>query len=174
MPLIGPKKKPQDFGMGWSDYHLVVNDQAETAVIFRGDGTKIISMPALARGQGKDTEWNQRFTDTPPGLYQAGKVYRDYEKPIRPGDRVLMAYGWYSIDLIDLEGQEAGNGRSGIMIHGGGSALGWPRCWDPYQPLLPTLGCIRMRNADLRDMVVPCLDRERELFVSVYQEAPHA
>lgn len=170
MALVGPKEKPQDFGMGWNDFHLVVNDQAETATLFRGDGQLIKRMPALARGQGSDKVWNQRFSDTPPGLYLAGQLYRDYEKPVRPGDRTLQAYGWYSIDLVDLEGQERNNGRSGIMIHGGGSQLGWPRAWDPYQTLMPTLGCIRMHNADLRDHVVPCLE-QGQLFVSVYQEA---
>lgn len=172
MALVGPKRKPQEFGMGWSDHHLVVNDEAETATLFRGDGTLVKRMPALARGQGKDSVWNQRFSDTPPGLYEVGQIYRDYEKPLaQVSIRDREMFGWYSLDLVDLEGQERRHGRSGIMIHGGGSALGYPGCWEPYQPLLPTLGCIRMRNIDLRDHLIPATDAGK-LFVSVYQEAP--
>jgi hypothetical protein len=56
------------------------------------------------------------------------------------------------------------------MIHGGGTACGWPGAWAPLQPLYPTLGCIRMHNRDLRDRVIPLLQAGR-IWVSVYQEA---
>jgi hypothetical protein len=171
MPLIGPKATPKQFGLKPADIHLVVNDQAETAKIFRGDGTLLATCRALARGQGSDTVWNQRFSDTPPGLYKGGQLYRDFD--FDPVDRrETREYGWYSLDLIDLEGQERKNGRSGIMLHGGGKALGWPGAWAPFQPLLPTLGCIRMHNADIRDHIVNYINHGAEVFVSVYQEAP--
>jgi hypothetical protein len=55
------------------------------------------------------------------------------------------------------------------MIHGGGSANGWPGAWAPKQPLFPTHGCVRLHNIDLRDKVIPLL-KTGAIFVSVYQE----
>jgi hypothetical protein len=168
--LVGPRHPVQRYGFKAGDFHLVVNDEAEVCRAFNSDGKELWSAPALARGQGSDTVWNQRFSDTPPGTYRIGQVYRDYENP-RALMRDKLAYGWYSFDLIDLESQEAGNGRAGIMIHGGGSALGWDAAWAPYQPLLPTLGCIRMQNAVLRDRILPMTESGGTVFCSVWQEA---
>lgn len=167
--MIGPKKTPREFGLRPTEHHLVINDINETCKIFRGDGTLIREIPALARGQYGDRTYNITGSDTPPGLYRVGVVYRDYENPLAVDWRTKRAYGWYSLDLDELENQERRYGRAGIMIHGGGSALG-DRAWDPYQSLLPTLGCVRMHNAHLRDFVVPLLKSGR-IFVSVYQES---
>lgn len=169
--MIGPKKRPQDFGFKRGDHHIVVNDVVETAKCYDFDGKLLWELPALARGQGSDYEWKLRNTDTPPGLYKVGTIYRDYEvagdKPAF--DRTLMAYGWYSLDMIDLEGQEGRVGRSGIMLHGGGSANGWPGAWAPMQKLFATHGCVRMHNVHLRDKVMP-LTKTGAIFISVYQE----
>jgi hypothetical protein len=169
--LIGPTKRPQEFGMGPKDYHLVVNDDVETCKGFRGDGTKLFEVPALARGQGLDNVWWKKYTDTPPGLYLVGTVYYDYDFPERTSHRDKLAYGWYSLDLVELEDQARKNGRAGIMLHGGGSALGWPGAWAPRQQLLPTLGCIRMHNEDIRKHLIPLVRTGAKVFVSVYQEA---
>mgnify|MGYP000938904493 CR=1 FL=1 len=168
---IGPKKRPQDFGFKEIDHHLVVNDIAETAKCYNFKGELLWEVPALARGQGSDFEYKLQKTDTPPGLYKIGAVYRDYERVgSNPSyDRILMAYGWYSFDLVEMENQEAGNGRAGIMIHGGGSACGWPGAWEPKQPLWPTHGCVRMHNQDLRDKLYEVVKRGT-VWVSVYQE----
>ena len=168
--MISPKKKPQDFGFKKGDTHIIVNDISETAKAFSFEGKLLWEVPALARGQGSDFEFKLRNTDTPPGLYKLGTVYKDYEKdPTPPYDRTLMAFGWYSFDMVELENQENKYGRAGIMIHGGGSACGWRKCWDPYQPLYATHGCIRMHNQDLRDKVLP-LTKTGTVYVSVYQE----
>lgn len=169
----GPKKTPHDFGFKKGDSHIIVNDISETAQAFSFEGAKLWSAPALARGQGSDREWRHTNTDTPPGIYSIGQIYKDYE---RVGgnptfDRTLMSYGWYSFDLIDLEGQESRHGRAGIMIHGGGSACGWPGAWAAKQQLFSTYGCIRMHNIDLRDKLLP-LTKAGKVFVSVYQESP--
>lgn len=58
-------------------------------------------------------------------------------------------------DLVDLEDQELRYGRAGIMIHGGGAGNGWPGAWQPRQVLLPTYGCIRMHNEDLKSIYCP-------------------
>jgi hypothetical protein len=169
--MIGPTKRPQDFGFKAGDHHIVVNDVSETAKAFSFDGRLLWELPALARGQGSDYEFKLARTDTPPGLYVVGRVYRDFDDlgPNAPYSRELMAYGWYSFDLIELEDQEALYGRAGIMVHGGGSACGWPGAWRPMQPLYATHGCVRMHNQHLRDHLLP-LTKSGEVFVSVYQE----
>ena len=168
---VGPKKRPQDFGFKQGDTHLIVNDIVETAKAYSFDGKLLWEVPCLARGQGADNEWKRTNTDTPPGLYKLGTIYRDYDSvgPVPAYNRTLMAFGWYSFDMVELENQEAGNGRAGIMIHGGGSANGWPGAWQPRQPLCTTHGCVRMYNADLRDKLLPLAD-QGTVFVSVYQE----
>ncbi len=169
--MIGPKKRPQDFGFKQGDTHIVVNDISETAKAYDFSGKLLWEIPALARGQGSDFEFKLTQTDTPPGLYKIGAVYKDYEKVgANPAyDRTLMAYGWYSFDLVELENQEAKHGRAGIMIHGGGSACGWPGAWATNQPLHSTHGCIRTKNIDLRDKILP-LTKTGTVYVSVYQE----
>jgi hypothetical protein len=168
--MIGPKKKPQDFGFKKGDSHIIVNDIIETAKAFDFSGKLLWEVKALARGQGSDFEFRNPRTDTPPGLYRIGAIYKDYERNPNPSyDRTLMAYGWYSFDLVELENQEAKYGRAGIMIHGGGSGLGWPGCWAPKQALLSTHGCVRMHNVDLRDKILP-LTKTGTVYVSVFQE----
>ena len=83
--------------------------------------------------------------------------------------RGLTRDSWYSFDMEELEGQEVAVGRAGIMLHGGGSACGWPGAWAAQQPLYPTLGCVRLHNADLRDKVLP-LYRQGTVYVGVFQE----
>jgi len=167
--LVGPKVRPD---LKATDHHLVVDDRAETITAFNSNGKRLWSVAALARGQSTETDWRSRGSDTPPGLYQIGAIYRDYEDdPTATFSAERRAYGWYSFDLIGLEGQEGpGTGRDGILIHGGGSACGWPGAWLPLQPLYPTLGCIRMHNRDLRDMVLP-LTGLGTVYVSVWQES---
>ena len=169
--MIGPKKKPQDFGFKAGDHHLIVNDITETVKAFDFGGKLLWELPALARGQGSDFEYKLARTDTPPGLYRIGAIYRDYDRVgANPGyDRTLMAFGWYSLDLVELENQEAKYGRAGIMIHGGGSACGWPGAWAPMQKLYATHGCVRMHNQHLRDKLLP-LTKSGTVYVSVYQE----
>jgi len=170
-PMIGPKKRPQQFGFKKGDSHLIVNDISETMKAFSFEGQLLWEVPCLARGQYSDFEFKIQRSDTPPGLYKFGTIYKDYERVgNNPSyDRTLMSYGWYSFDMIELENQETGNGRAGIMLHGGGSALGWPGAWAPNQALVPTYGCCRARNIDLRDKVLP-LTKKGTVFLSVFQE----
>jgi hypothetical protein len=171
IPMIGPKKRPQDFGFKQGDSHLVVNDAVETMKAYSYGGKLLWEIPCLARGQYSDFEWKIKNSDCPPGLYKLGTIYRDYEVAgSNPRyDRTLMAYGWYTFDMIELENQEARYGRAGIALHGGGSANGWPGAWAPRQPLVPTHGCCRAQNIDLRDKVLP-LTKTGTVFLSVFQE----
>jgi hypothetical protein len=172
MTLIGPKKRPQDFGFKAGDSHLIVNDASERMKAFSFEGKLLWEVGCLARGQGSDSEWKVTNSDTPPGVYLFGEVYKDYERVgDKPAyDRTLMAYGWYTFDMVDLEGQERNNGRAGIACHGGGSANGWPGAWAPNQPLVPTHGCLRLENIDLRDKILP-LYKKGKIFCSVWQES---
>ena len=169
--MIGPKKRPQDFGFKKGDSHIIVNDVVETAKAYSFEGKLLWEVPALARGQGTDYEFKFTNTDTPPGLYKLGTIYRDFERVgTNPSyDRTLMSFGWYSFDMVELENQEAKYGRAGIMIHGGGSACGWPGAWKSKQPLYSTHGCVRMHNIDLKDKLLP-LTNTGTVYVSVYQE----
>lgn len=170
---VGPKKRP-DLKPG--DHHLIANDINQTLTAYSAGGQRLWSIPCLCRGQGGEAEWNTTRSDTPPGLYRIGKVYRDYEADPSPQNRTAdrQAYGWFSFDLEGLEGQEgpgAANGRDGIMIHGGGTANGWPGAWAPLQPLPPTLGCIRCHNLDLKERILPLVGMGT-VWVSVLQETP--
>jgi hypothetical protein len=169
--MIGPTKRPQQFGFKKGDSHLIVNDASETMKAFSFEGKLLWEIPCLARGQYSDFEWKIQRSDTPPGLYKLGTIYKDYERVgDKPAyDRTLMSYGWYSFDMVELENQEAGNGRAGIMLHGGGSACGWPSAWAPRQALFPTHGCVRCHNIDLRDKVLP-LTQTGTVYCSVFQE----
>lgn len=169
--MVGPKMRPP---LQSGDHHVIVNDVSETATCWTHDGRRLWQIPCLARGQGKEAEWEQTGSDTPPGLYRCGKVYRDYEQdPTARFTPDRQAYGWFSIDLEGQEGQEGPTSkpyRDGIMIHGGGTACGWPGAWAPRQALHPTLGCIRSHNQDLRDRWLPLLQLGT-VWVSVLQEA---
>jgi hypothetical protein len=171
MKLVGPKKRPQDFGFKKGDSHLIVNDAVETMKAFSFEGKLLWEIPCLARGQYSDYEWKIQKSDTPVGVYKLGQLYNDYalHGDKAPYDRTLMAYGWAFYDMIDLEGQETGIGRAGIGLHGGGSALGWPGAWAPNQPLVATHGCLRCRNKDLIEKILP-LYRQGTVFCSVFQE----
>lgn len=165
--LIGPGKAAP---VGAGDSYLLVNDRTETMRAYSHVGELMWEIPCLARGQGADSEWKRTNTDTPPGLYRIGQIYRDYERNAKPAQSDdAMAYGWYSFDLVELENQEARHGRAGIMIHGGGSACGWPGAWAARQRLFPTLGCVRCHNQDLRDKVLP-LTAKGTVYVGVFQE----
>ena len=105
--MVGPLAHPSRFGFGGFDHHVIVDDRAQRAQCFNSRGQRIWSLPCLARGQGRDNEWNRSNTDTPPGLYLSGQIYWDYAKNPNPGPtRDSLSYGWLSIDLVELEEQE--------------------------------------------------------------------
>jgi hypothetical protein len=150
------------------DSYLLVNDRDGDLEAYNHLGDFLFRIPCLARGI-HGPSWKRFGGDTPPGLYKIGQVYADYENDPTPTySEIRESYGWYSLDLIELENQEAGNGRSGIMIHGGGRACGFPGAWAPRQPLHPTLGCIRAHNEDIKDKIVPLLKRGT-VYVGVFQ-----
>lgn len=163
--LIGPKK-PAPVKPG--DSYLLVNNRDKDMEAYDHTGKVLWRIPCLASGQ--HSGWNKVGGDTPPGLYKIGQIYRDYENNTIPAQSdAAESYGWYSFDLVELENQEAVNNRAGIMLHGGGSACGWPGAWAERQTLHPTLGCIRIHNIDCRDRVLP-LCQKGTVYVGVFQE----
>jgi hypothetical protein len=167
--MIGPKKTPKDFGFKAGDHHIVVNDVVETAKCYTHAGKLLWERACLARGIYEDTNWRDKNSDTPPGLYRLGAVYRDFENADRLPLHVRKAFGWVTFDMEELEGQEAAVNRAGICLHGGGSRCGWPGAWQPYQSLYPTFGCVRMYNQDLRDLMLPLMELGT-VYMSVWQE----
>lgn len=139
--------------MGPNDLHIVVNGETQKAVCYRKDGSIVFSCPARCFGQHAD--WTRPNGDTPPGIYRCGTIY---------DTRGEAPYGRWCVDLEDLEGQETGNGRAGISLHGGGSGLANP--FAPYQGWQATHGCIRVQNADLERLV--SLIREHTTYLQVY------
>jgi hypothetical protein len=153
MPDIKARIKP-------GDYHIVVSSRHSVASIFNHKGEKIgRSYPARTLGQHRF--WKERDGDTPPGLYLCGVIYNT-ENPRSD----LHAYGRRCVDLIDLEGQETGNGRAGISLHGGGSALPDPTA--PFQGWANTHGCIRIQNGHLMKVFVPLIETAQKSGKNVY------
>lgn len=156
--------------LGPKDTYLLINDRDQDCEAYDHTGKLLWKVPALARGQHGDTETSRVGSDTPPGLYRLGKAYLDYERDPNPAfNPTLRSYGWCSFDMDELEGQVSRVGRSGIMLHGGGTPCGWPGAWAPFQPLHPTYGCVRMHNHDLQHRVLP-LYRQGAIYVGVFQE----
>lgn len=82
-------------------------------------------------------EYGQERSNAEDGIYPIEWIDLDYDN-----DCMLPSYGWAYIN-IDNRGR---------AFHGGGSNLGEPDCYDPYQPLLPTYGCFRMYNHDVWEL----------------------
>lgn len=152
------------------DYHLVVNDR-ETEYnskidCYRWDGVKEWSKTCLAKGQTPD--YTRSSGDTPPGIYTVGAL--TITQPKEPV-ATWHSYGKYFFDLVSYSGAEERYNRAGCGIHGGGT--GAPDPLAPYQQLMPTLGCIRMFNADLEKVFLPLYNKVKaaggKIYVSVNQ-----
>jgi hypothetical protein len=157
--LHAPRTTPHDYGFKSGDYHLIVNAETKTATMYNSLGNKLWTKPCLATGQ--DPRWWVRGGDTPPGVYYLGEFHNDLEN-----GTMEAPFGWSFFDMVDLEGREDGNGRSGVGLHGGGSPSPNPFAED--QGLYPTHGCVRMLNKDLL-LVAECYNQGR-VYVSVYQD----
>ena len=166
--MVGPKiSAPVQVG----DSYLLINDRDEDMEAYDHTGKFLWKVPCLARGvNGPD--WRNRHSDTPPSLYRIGQIYRDYET-LGPNPAVvpaeLVPFGWFFLELVDLQGLSQQLGRSGFGIHGGGTGLGARGSWAPRQKLLPTWGCPRVHNADLRDKIMPLTVRGT-VYVGVFQD----
>ena len=82
-------------------------------------------------------ETGQEHSNAEDGVYRGENVWTDIDWPDE--DDLSAAYGWAYLNID-------GRGRA---LHGGGSNLGWDGSMEPFQKLMPTLGCFRMYNADI-------------------------
>lgn len=137
------------------DYHIVVSASARSLKVFEHNGR--LAFQCEARCEGQHRNWRKRNGDTPPGLYRCGVIYDTLGEE---------AYGRWCIDLVDLEGQEGDNGRSGISLHGGGSAS--PTPFAKKQGWYPTHGCIRVQNVDLENVLEPLIRTAQQCGKVVY------
>lgn len=157
-----------------SDCHVVINDWENpnrfvgTATCFDASGKVLWAIDALCKGVN-GPGFDRVGGDTPPGLYRAGVLTRTQRWE---GPETWNAYGAYFIDLVEQESQESSRGRAGVGWHGGGTgAIPYPLA--DYQELRPTLGCIRARNKDMKEIIVPTYERVTRaggvLWISVNQ-----
>lgn len=142
-----------------NDVHVIVNDWEDKYIgeikCFAANGKLRWQAEALCKGV-EGPRWDSRGGDTPPGLYKAGELT---ETRSDEPQHIWNAYGRYFIDMIECENQEANVGRSGIGCHGGGTAA--PEPLAPRQQLVPTLGCVRLRNEAMEKLMVPTLREVR-------------
>ena len=157
-----------------NDVHVIVNDWERPdrfvgeATCYDASGKVLWKIDALCKGvHGPGTHSNGG--DTPPGLYKAGQLTKTQKWE---GRETWNAYGEYFLDMVEMENQEVSRGRAGIGLHGGGTGAK-PNSLADYQELRPTLGCVRVRNKHMRDLVVPTYERVRKaggtMWISVNQ-----
>lgn len=92
-------------------------------------------------------EYGQPYCNAANGTYSDNNVYAEANGE----GHWERAYGWAYINIDDR----------GHALHGGGSNLGDDYNL-PYQPLLPTLGCFRMYNADVYHLALMFLEAENQ------------
>lgn len=147
------------------DYHLIVNDSesryASEMKCFNANGILLWTIPCLAKGQHPD--YTKGKGDTPPGWYKLN--YMVVTQPGEPAN-VWNAYGKYFWDMSPGSGAEEKYGRSGVGLHGGGSALENPLA--PNQQLLPTWGCIRITNSDAEKKILPLWQETQKNKSTIY------
>jgi len=144
-----------------SDFHIVVSHAKRTAKAFNALGILKWNIPALTEGVADDVDLVGG--DTPLGLYRLGQITQT--QPDEPRG-IKDAYGPWFIDLVEMENQEASRGRAGVGLHGGGTGLLNPHA--DRQPLIPTHGCIRVHNGDLKSLVVPLVKHAKAAGGTVY------
>lgn len=98
------------------------------------------SLSSVADCLGKSV-WNTPSTvtygDTPTGQYTGN---------LGGPDSNTAAYGPYKyIAMVGVSGQIITSGRNGIWIHGGREGVSGTD--DPWYPLYPTEGCVRISNS---------------------------
>lgn len=133
------------------DAHVILNGSTNTLKFFyvNADGSKSLRHQWEAHDVGvgdanppNGDEYGHLCKIPPADGYTLG-----VPGPCGPNSDDGAAYGWWATPINDNpEGTLAAHGRSGLMIHGGGSGLA-----DPFAPLQGwewTLGCIRMQNVD--------------------------
>jgi hypothetical protein len=127
-------------------------DGSATITLYDGSGNPIAAFDGVVgravgvRGPRRDITSG----DTPFGVYRHTMTSGG-----AAASRLGKGYGTGKVYVDDHRSQMYGDvadaRRSLIRLHGGGSGLSNP--YAPNQRLLPTLGCVRMRNADVNSLI---------------------
>lgn len=145
------------------DPRLTSGSGSATVELRDGRGALLMTAVASFNGLGQGVNGPRRdirFGDTPFGVYK-------YVRPAggTPNSRISPAFGTGKLylDDNDMFGEVSDAGRGTIRLHGGGSRL--PDPYLPEQPLLPTQGCVRMRNVDINKLIelIKALPQEETL-----------
>lgn len=133
------------------DVHLVVHPAptpswAKLKLFVAQGATSAVGRTWFVLCEGvRGDDWRERGADTPPGFYEVGRP--EY---VDGTDRVAFGPAW--LPLEPLSGLVLETGRAGLGIHGGGTGVPGAETLLS-QRLVPTLGCIRMHNGDLLELV---------------------
>jgi RHS repeat-associated protein len=134
-------------------YDMIINRSLGWIKLYDQGGSFIQEWQARTLGQHSAREIT--YGDTPNGIYQvvsadAGKNFRHIGK-VNGKTIDPIAYGLGYIGLKPLHLEPGAQGRSAIAIHGGGSSLKRP--FDKQQGWANTMGCVRMQNEDIMQLV---------------------
>ena len=126
---------------------IQVNKSERIVYAMNEDYEVIAKYPCSCAYYAGYNEYNQPYCNADNGTYMGEQVYAEANGK----DHWETAYGWAYIN-IDTRGH---------ALHGGGTNLGEDYN-QPYQSLLPTLGCFRMHNADVYHLALMFLDAEEK------------
>ena len=124
-------------------------DNKGTLYLYDPDGQNTFICECLGRGSNHEdndfdhTDWWKTNADTPTGVYSGSIIPPASDTAAYgPYKRVNMV-ACYEEDHADIAAH-SGYFRSGIQIHGGREGRSTPD--QPWYPLWPTYGCIRVSN----------------------------
>jgi hypothetical protein len=129
-----------------NDFHLIFRARSHRLICY--DATGAIRWTLEAHGEGVAGSYDVPSGNTPPGLYECTSVVQSTSND---STHDWNAYGPWYVWLQEMEGQEISRGRSGVGMHGGGSASPTPLA--PKQGFYKTQGCVRLQNGDLPRLI---------------------
>jgi hypothetical protein len=123
------------------DLHVMFDAAGRTLTVWDASHRQLFQAEARNRttNDGQRGHWGS----LPSGLYLLGA----------PVVKNTVPFGPFYVPITDFGPNRAlaDHGRSGVGIHGGGS--GAPDPFAAHQVWVPTHGCVRMANIDLRQLV---------------------
>jgi hypothetical protein len=149
------------------DLHLDFEAGAGRLAVWNASHQPVMHCEARNRttNDGQFGHWG----NIPSGLYLLGT----------PVAKNTAPFGPFFIPVLDCGTVHvlAEHGRAGIGIHGGGSGLPDPLADRQSPPWVPTLGCIRMINRDLVEIVnliKACQAKGGKAYLTVVSRQPGA
>ena len=128
------------------DFHLFFRARIHQLICFDGSGARRWTL--TAHGEGVGGGYDNKFGNTPPGLYKCVSVLQSTS---RDTTEDWNAYGPWYVYLEEMEDQERSRHRDGVGMHGGGSKSPTPLALK--QGFYKTKGCVRLQNEDLPRLI---------------------